>query len=296
MRALLLALTSCAAVTLPPPPPTPEPPPPGPCARFERPEVVGTVVGHPEISGIVASQRHPGVLWLQEDSGGAPELYAIDEEGAFLGTLQLSGAANLDWEDLAEGPCGPSRCLFVADIGDNLAQRGEVSLWVVEEPDLPAQRPFVLQAVPRVLPFVYPDGPQDAEALVVSPAGAPVVLTKREDGLSRAFLLDAGAEAPQVAQPLAEFVAPEGPGLATSITAADLSTDGLRLLLRGYFFAWELDVPGAALSSLGEAEPHSVALGFEIQGEAIAYTHNLDGFWHIAEGQDPPLYRARCAP
>jgi hypothetical protein len=288
-------LASCAAVTLPPPPPS-DPPPPGPCAAFDRPDVAGTVTGHPEISGIVASQRHPGLLWIHEDSGGAPELYALDETGTVLGTLRLSGASNLDWEDLAEGPCGDTRCLFVADIGDNLAQRADLSILVVEEPDLPAARPFVIEAAPRALPFSYPDGPQDAEALVVSPAGAPVVFTKRQDGLSRAFLLDPDASAPQVAQPLADFAAPEGPGLATSITAADLSTDGLRLLLRGYFFAWELDLPGAALSSLGEVEPHSVELGLELQGEAISYTHNLDGFWHIAEGQDPPLYRARCAP
>ena len=42
-------------------------------------EEVGTVADPAvvELSGIVASRAHPGVLWVHNDSGGAPAVYAL---------------------------------------------------------------------------------------------------------------------------------------------------------------------------------------------------------------------------
>ncbi len=54
-----------------------------------------------EVSGIVASRRHPGIFWVHNDGDNAAELYAIDGEGQLRATLQVAGVRNVDWEDLA---------------------------------------------------------------------------------------------------------------------------------------------------------------------------------------------------
>src|SRR5215207_1575918 len=80
----------------------------GVCDGFGSPEVAGTVANPVlvEISGVAASRAHPGVLWTHNDSGGAPEVYAVAQDGADLGTYAVDGARATDWEDIAVGP-GP---------------------------------------------------------------------------------------------------------------------------------------------------------------------------------------------
>ena len=74
-----------------------------------------------EVSGVVASRVHTPDLWVHNDSGGEPAVYAITPDGALLGAYTIDGATNVDWEDIAVGP-GPqpgTSYLYVADIGDN---------------------------------------------------------------------------------------------------------------------------------------------------------------------------------
>ncbi|HEX9107875.1 MAG TPA: hypothetical protein VF832_11615, partial [Longimicrobiales bacterium] len=127
-----------------------------------------------ESSGLAASRRHPGVLWTHNDSDGEPAVYAIDTRGRLLGTVRVTGARNVDWEDIALGPCAAGDCLYIGDIGDNDAVRGEVQLYRVPEPapgdaaTAPAER----------LTLVYPDGPRDAEALFVLPDSSVYIVSK----------------------------------------------------------------------------------------------------------------------
>src|SRR6478735_5591600 len=52
----------------------------------------------PESSGIVASRKHEGVYWTQNDSGNPPALFAITREGELIREYPV-GAKNVDWED-----------------------------------------------------------------------------------------------------------------------------------------------------------------------------------------------------
>lgn len=126
-----------------------------------------------ESSGIVRSRRYPGVYWTHNDSGGTPELFAVDRQGRLLGRVTVPGVQNRDWEDLAYGPCGtpgasldtplPERhgCLWIGEFGDNAQVRDTVYLYRVPEPH-PQDS---VTAPPDIFPFVYADGPRDAEAL-----------------------------------------------------------------------------------------------------------------------------------
>ena len=132
-----------------------------------------------ESSGLGVSQSYPGVFWTHNDSGDGPRLYAIDDSAALLATVTVEGAMARDWEamDLGRCPAAADRsCLYVADIGDNRSQRESVVIYIIEEPD-----PFAGDheaALVGVVPFVYPDGPHDAEGLAITADGDVVVVTK----------------------------------------------------------------------------------------------------------------------
>ena len=91
-----------------------------------------------EASGLAVSRDNGGVVWTHNDSGGAASLYALGRRGELRATLPLSGAINVDWEDMAigPGPAGGPDWLYAADIGDNDAVRPSVRVYRVAEPNL----------------------------------------------------------------------------------------------------------------------------------------------------------------
>jgi hypothetical protein len=156
--------------------------PPEGGALWRDVRAVGALGGEvPESSGLAPSARHPGLFWTLNDSGNDAELVAIDDRGATRGRVRLEGVENRDWEAMGVGPCPAGRCVVVGDVGDNLALRSEVRLLRVAEPPLPAGAApgAVLAGAVEQLPFRYPDGPRDVEALFVAPDSSVWVLTKR---------------------------------------------------------------------------------------------------------------------
>jgi hypothetical protein len=92
-----------------------------------------------ESSGVAVSRAHPGIVWTHNDSGDGPYLYATDLHGNDRGAIRVSGAAAVDWEDMALAPCpsGRGECVYLADTGDNLERRTSVTIYAVAEPDPP---------------------------------------------------------------------------------------------------------------------------------------------------------------
>ncbi len=262
----------------------------GPCATYAPAVAVGEVADPAlnELSGLAVSQLNPGILWTHEDSGGAPELYALDTTGATVATLQLEGVENEDWEDLAIGPCGDAWCLVVGDIGTLGTSRSEFALLVVEEPLLDGTA--TLSATPEVRPFTYPGDPEDAEALVLEADGTAVIVTKRENATAGVYRLPAGATVLEWVSEIATGA--YGEDLAARVTAADLWHDPARLLVRTYFHLYEFDVADLA-APIG---PTTLDYAFELQGEAVAYDPLQGGFWQVSEGVGPALNYTGCAP
>jgi hypothetical protein len=133
-----------------------------------------------ESSGLALSRRHPAVLWTHNDSGDGPRLYAVGADGRTLATLTLAGVAARDWEAMAAGRDDRGRpALFVGDIGDNQDLWPEVAVYRVAEPA--RLRDATVPAVRYRLR--YPDGPRNAEALLVDPRSRRLyVATKDADG------------------------------------------------------------------------------------------------------------------
>jgi hypothetical protein len=252
-----------------------------------------------ELSGLAASQRHPGVFWTHNDSGNAFQVFAIDELGSVLATLTLTGVdekerPRLDLEDIAVGPCAPGEsrsCLHVADIGDNFERRQRVRILRLPEPETVADATLPVE----VLPFTYPDRPHDAESLIIEPrTGRLAVITKARDTLGEVFALEGLAPDTVVkATRLGELRAPGDVDFRT--TAADLHESGQRLLLRTYTRVWEVRRPGATrLEELVQGQVAEVPGPSQAQSEAISYLPGGRAYLVGSEFAAQLLYRVDC--
>ena len=275
------------------------------CDGFEPVEASGTVAEPRlvELSGLAASPGHSDVLWAHNDSGGAAELFALAEGGSSLGSHAMEGATAVDWEDMAAGPApnGRDRVLYVGDIGDNDAVRPAVTVYRVDEPGETPVAPGVPLTEVVAIELRYPDGPADAEAMLVDPrTGDLVIVTKSLLGRSRVLRAPAaslvpGAPVPMVDEGGLQVPRPPEPrpGLpGTMVTGGDVSPDGSVVLLRTY--------RSVLVFSRGEDQTLAEALleppcfapqAEETQGEAIAFTGDGRAYVTISEGSNPTIHR-----
>jgi hypothetical protein len=223
-------------------------------------------------------------------------LTALSTAGDTLGTLELTGETSIDWEDLAIGPCGDvPACLWVGDIGDNDASRSDLAVLSVPEPDINGLVDFELTAAPARHSFEYPEGPQDAEALVIDGEGTPFVLTKRTDKTSRIYQIPThDSEMATLIGAIDTGPADAMAGLPTATTAADFWADAGRLIVRGYLYTFEVRLTDGKISDAPTSDSAQVLTGLELQGEAIAYDPSGPAIWHVSEGSHPRLWRIPC--
>jgi hypothetical protein len=243
-----------------------------------------------ELSGMAASRRNPGVLYTQNDSGDAPRIYALNEKAQLLGVCQIRGAAARDWEDIAVGP-GPEPnrpCVYVGDIGDNQGERPEVVVYRVPEPRIDAARPFgTMTSEPAdTLRLTYPDGPRDAETLLVDPLTRDLYIISKRALLSRVYRAAWPQSTAQPTRMQAVAVLPWG-----FATGGDVSPDGRRVVVRSMFNASLWDRPaGEPLWHAFSGRQVQLPLADEPQGEAICFDSQGAGYFTISEGLHPPLY------
>jgi hypothetical protein len=218
-----------------------------------------------ESSGIVASAAYDDVLYTHNDSGDVARFFRINASCRTTGTFLLSGVQARDWEDIARGP---GDTLWLGDIGDNNATRDRgILVHRVPEPDLAASGVTRLTATSYRLR--YPDGPHDAEALLVHPrTGQVLVVTKGfAGGAVYAAPLPLQASQPNVLKEVGRVSVPE-------VTAGDISPDGSRVVLRNYTAAYEWHVSGDDVGKALKGEPTRIPLPKSPQGEAITYSRD----------------------
>ncbi len=259
----------------------------GLCAAWSAPQRIGLLDTSQvsEASGMEWTPAHPDRLYHVNDSGDLGNLYVTTSEGTDAHAMRISGLLAFDTEDLSAGPCGESRCLFIADIGDNVGFRPYVRIAVVEEPAA------LTDSVPlhASVTATYPDGAHNAEAAAVHPrTGDLFVLTKGEDGQSRLYRLDARQIAAGGDQEFAlmgtldlEAVMTGGSWRRLLATGMDIAPDGSRFVVLTYAgaaeFALDLAAPDAA-SRLADqtqwrrgADFQQIATLRMPQAEAVAY-------------------------
>jgi hypothetical protein len=247
-----------------------------------------------EASALAASRRWPGVYWTLNDAGNPPVVFAFDEGGRAFGTFDVDGATNVDWESLQIGPGPDGRdWLYIADAGDNQLVRSDAVLYRVPEPDVSPvspDQPAVRTAPAEAFTFVYPDGPHDVEALLVSPTtGEIVLISKEQSGHSHVYRMPLPLDATRVVQLdlVAELDVRAYVRSSRLVTDAAVAPDGRHVTLRTYSGALEYLVPeGASLADIWSGTPLVYPLDDGPQGEGIAY--RLDGTAMLTTGEGAP--------
>ena len=142
-----------------------------------------------EVSGLAASRRDANLLWVHDDSGGKPALYAIDLSGRKLGTLHVRGVANEDWEDVAAFTDAGKAWLLIADTGNNDNERPVVSLHLVEEPQSHHLKSATeLTVAPtRTIRVRFEDGARDCESVGVDLTTRSILLLTKRDRPPRLY-------------------------------------------------------------------------------------------------------------
>ena len=228
-----------------------------------------------ESSGVAVSRRAPGILWTFNDSGNAPWLFATDTLGTDRGVFEVASAANYDWEAMALAPCGTSRCIYLADTGDNLQNRSAVRLYRLPEPSLGdhAGGERRRTATAQALDVRFPDGARDVEAMFVDPGGNTYLISK--GFLSPVRLYRVPAEAWPRGRVVADLLGPlpvdSGSGLGQLVTDAALAPNGRDVAVRTYrdIYFFRLGEDGR-LRQTPDGLACSVA-GLELQGEGVAW-------------------------
>ena len=287
------------AASAPSPSPVAGAPDPAPCRygptrRFAELQDRGLK----EASGLAASLRWPGVYWALNDSGNSPSVFAVDEQGRSRGTFRVEDAENVDWEAMQVGPGRDGgSALYVGDIGDNDRERREVVIYRVPEPQ-PAQA-GARSANGRTddaeaFKIQYPNGPRDAEGLLVHPrTGEVLVVTKEVLGRAGIYRLPLPLEARKTVklERLAEVDMARVGVKIDVVTDATVSADARLVTLRTYTSALEYDVPpGAPLASVWGQTPRVARLDDGPQGEGITYRADAGALITIGEITPAVLY------
>ena len=266
------------------------------CTDYEKPRRVGRVPpALPELSGFAASRRHAGILWAHNDSGNAARIFAIREDGTVQATLRLAGIDTVDPEDIAVGPCrapaSATSCIHLAEIGDNRSRRTRVRILELDEPATLRDA----TVTPRSFPFVYSDGPHNAETLLIAPGtGTSYVVTKLLGTLGGVYRLDdMGPGRVGRAVYLRTLEAPAGFGDLT--TGGDVHPTRARVLLRTYNRVWEYrGAAGSSIEAILGGTPVEVPGVRQPQSEAITYVGDGRAYLIGTETAGAALYRIDC--
>ncbi len=119
-------------------------------ATAQKPQQI-TCTKISEASGLLFSKQYPNVLWIHNDSGDKPYLYAIDRHDlTLISRIKIKKAKHRDWEDLSyyEGS------LVIGDFGNNRSNRDDLTLYFIDEPNPYKEKKA---KVKKTVQFIYSD-------------------------------------------------------------------------------------------------------------------------------------------
>jgi hypothetical protein len=242
----------------------------------------------PELSGLVAVDDQ---LVAINDGGDQLSVFLLDA-GCQVVDVHTAAVDPYDPEDVAVAADGT---VWLADTGDNDAIRTTVALIALR-----------LDGSTSVYRLAYPDGPHDAEALLLAPDGTPYLVTKEVLGASGVYrpaapLVDGGTVAlARVAAVNLTFTGtPGGPvGQAGQllVTGGAVARDGSAIALRTYTDAYVWPLTGSDVPTALAATPVRVALPESPQGEAISFAADNRTLLVASEGLPSDVTVVALAP
>ena len=248
-----------------------------------------------EISGLAASRRHPGILWVHND-GSNRRLFAVRTNGQIVAVFRLTSKVD-DLEDIAvgPGPDSPESHLYIGDIGDNDRKRRLIQVLCLPEPELAltenagSKKPQDL-GLSKVFTLRYPDNGHDAEALMVDPASGDLFIVTKQNRWARVYKAQR-AELRQGVQVPLRLVQTLG---FPDVSAGDISAEGQGIILRSENLAlfWAR-TPGETVEDALRRTPRRtqiVGAPEEPNGESVGFSADGQGYYTLSEGKKQPIY------
>jgi hypothetical protein len=234
-----------------------------------------------ESSGLAASADR---LWTINDGGTRLRVFELDRSCRVLRTIE-AGIDPYDVEDLARARDGT---FWLADIGDNGLNRSTVAVERLR-PDGSA----------TLFRLTYPDGPHDAEALLLTPTGQLFIATK--EPLDSNVYTPAGPLSATRATPLRKVAStgflptgtaggPVGAAGQVVVTGGAVSPDGRTVVLRTYTDAYVWSAPdGDVAAAISSGRRRRIPLPPTAQGEAVTVTPDGRSLLTSTEGMPAPV-------
>lgn len=249
--------------------------------KADRP-TVDRVVRDPaisEASGLAVSGRDPARLLMHNDSGDAAVVFAVGKNGRTVATYRFDGVTARDWEGMARVGTGNQSTLYLGDIGDNRSTWRNIAVYIAPQP--PGDGRLSVTATRYRLQF--PDGPRDAEALLVSPTtGRIYVVSKRLTGAA-IYLAPNDLRSTGFNQLTRWRSAP------AFVTDGAFAPDGSRYALRTYTSAFIYDASSGAQQA-------RIELPAQPQGESLTWTADGAALLVGSEGQRQRIWRVPVPP
>ena len=255
-----------------------------------------------EVSGIAASRIHEEILWVINDSGNSASVYAINSEGELLGTVDVQGVSNNDWEDMASFEYEGKSYILIADVGDNFAKRSKCFLHFIEEPDIKKARGMSPLSVNPSwsISYTYEDGPRDCEAVAVDVVNEKILLLSKRDIPPFLYELPLTKEKNAVAKkcvainPLPKRTPANASFFKYSnqLTAMDISADGLSAVILTYGSAFYFSKKKASRwSEVFLKTPKEILFPPMQQAESICFSKDGTSIYITSEQVPAPLIK-----
>lgn len=225
-----------------------------------------------ESSALAQSRKDPGIIWTCNDEPGL--IFAIDPlNGKTVGTFKPSRTLK-DTEALA---CDSEGRLWIGSIGDNNASRHDIGVAVLADPGRGNHGTLPI----HWFQLTYPDGPRNAETLLIDPhTDRAFIISKESHG--RLYALPSGLTSGHPGR-----LSDTGRTMPAYVTDATFTHSGQYVLIRTKGAKTKVYVYNATTWR----QVASIRVPQVAKGESITIAPSGTGFYIGSEGTNSPLIR-----
>ncbi len=260
-----------------------------------------------ESSGLTASHRFDDILYSINDSGSEPLLYAMDLSGRHRGTWRVDVDEAVDWEAMDAVMLNDEPHLLIADTGDNLRWRHEITLLLVREPAALDMEPAAELATAGLVSVTLPEQAYDIEAVAIDARNGWIYLLSKRTFPHHLFRIPLINEGDAVAELVTTFDSLPQPDALDFLalekeakyrhlpTGMDIAASSGRLVVTTLKHAYLFDLQNL------DAPPARIRLPTTGQREAITFAADSNDTLYFSRERyegigDADLFRLKLAP